>query len=170
MPSVLQPWVEDLTLMQQSVLLGAIRGPDGIAKYSAAKYLLRWYRRCILISAFDRVALTTPSDQRGGSFTGPSTSSDADTGDWWVKMEPHIEEYLRQFDSYPSHYTKHFMMACEIVGYKHPDEGIRNWWHQLYIRLVKDLHLKPETHEELDYRLGDNREQWSGLSEKATSV
>jgi hypothetical protein len=59
-------------MMQQTVLLTAIRGPDGMPKYGAAKRLLRWYRRCILISALDGEILTTPWDARGGSFTGPS--------------------------------------------------------------------------------------------------
>jgi len=30
--SVLQDWVHELTFMQQSVLIAAVRGPDGIRK------------------------------------------------------------------------------------------------------------------------------------------
>lgn len=180
MLSVLQPWVQNLTLMQQSVLLGAIRGPDGIQKYSAAKYLLRWFRRCVLISAFDNCVLTDPCDPRGGSFTGPSTSA-ANTAEttecfgtpvlsWILEMENHVGNYFREFDVYPSHFTKHFMMAVEILGYKHPDAAIRFWWNDLYMRLVKDLHLNPETEEQLDYRLGDKREQWASGAEPATQL
>lgn len=167
MPSVLQPWVQDLNLMQQSVLLGAIRGPDGINKYSAAKSLLRWFRRCVLISAFDGVVLMTPADPRGGSFTGPSVGSTEIP--WQDQMKTHVDQYFVEFDQYPGHFTKHFMMACEILGYKHPHPVVRTWWNDLYLRLVKDLHLNPETEAQLDYRLGDNREQWLSLSEKATS-
>src|SRR5262245_28467293 len=48
--AVLQDWVQERPFMQQTVLLTAIRGPDGIAKYSSVKLLLRWYRRCVLLS------------------------------------------------------------------------------------------------------------------------
>jgi len=33
------------------------------------------------------------------------------------------------------------MHAAEILGYKHPNEPIRSWWHRTYLRLVHDLHL-----------------------------
>ena len=69
---VLQPWVLNLTYMQQSVLITSVRGPDGIRKDHVAKLLLRWLRRCFLVSAFDGRALTDPVEQGGGSFTGPS--------------------------------------------------------------------------------------------------
>ena len=72
MGTVLQPWVATLTLMQQTVLLTAIRGPDGLPKYGPTKQLLRWYRRCILLSAMDQRVLTDPLQSGGGSFTGPS--------------------------------------------------------------------------------------------------
>jgi len=41
MTTVLQPWVEKLPMMQQTVLMTAIRGPDGLPKYGNVKYLLR---------------------------------------------------------------------------------------------------------------------------------
>lgn len=173
MSSVLQSWVQNLTLMQQSVLLGSIRGPDGIQKYSAAKYLLRWYRRCVLISAFDNCVLNTPHDPRGGSFTGPSfyvaDIADQQSVDWRPSMNGVIDNYFKEFDTYPGHFTKHFMMAAEILGYKHPDDKIRIWWHDFYLRLVKDMHLNPETEEELDLRLGDNRDRWIKGAERATA-
>lgn len=48
---VTQEWVHRLPFMQQTVLLTAVRGPDGIRKYHPCKDLLRWFRRCTLISA-----------------------------------------------------------------------------------------------------------------------
>lgn len=51
MPFVMQTWTASLPMMQQTVLLENTRGPDTIAKYHPSKFLLRWYRRCILISA-----------------------------------------------------------------------------------------------------------------------
>jgi hypothetical protein len=69
--NVTQDWVGSLTLMQQTVLITATRGADTVAKHYASKYLLRWFRRCILVSAFDKCVLTDPHDPRGGSFAGP---------------------------------------------------------------------------------------------------
>ena len=174
MTSVIQNWVSELPLMQQSVLLSAIRGPDGIAKYSAAKYLLRWFRRCVLLSSFDKVVIDNPFDKRGGSFTGPSVnilpidSSDVQNVDWETAMGSVIDNYFIEFDSYPSHFTKHFMLAGEILGYKHPDTRIRKWWNTLYLRLVSDQHLCPESEEQMNLRLGDCRDSWLASSERST--
>lgn len=169
MTNVLQPWVKTLTLMQQTVLLTAIRGPDGVEKYHSTKYLLRWFRRCVLFSAMDNVVLTTPYEPGGGSFTGPSIDVCADEQDKWPeRMDEVVSDYLRSLDALPHHFQMHFMHAAEIAGYKHPDLIIRNWWCQTYFRLVHDLHLWPETEEQLDSRLGDNREQWLARNDTAT--
>jgi hypothetical protein len=70
--SVVQSWVQALPLMQQTVLLTAIRGPDGSPKYGPTKMLVRWLRRCVLLGSFERAAFTSPHQLGGGSFTGPS--------------------------------------------------------------------------------------------------
>jgi len=62
-------------------------------------------------------------------------------------------DFLRGFDHYPLHWLLHFLHACEIVGYKHPDDEIRDAFSHLYGRLVKKFHLTPETEAELDARL-----------------
>lgn len=166
---VTQPWVHSISMMQQSVLLAAIRGPDGLAKYGGgAKMLLRWYRRCILLSAMDGKVLANPIDENGGSFTGPSLDGPDDLDHWSERMQQHVHDYLRQVDALPHHYQMHFMHAVEIVGYKHPDTVIRHFWHQLYLRLVNDFHLWPETEEQLDERLGDTRSGWLKRADPAT--
>jgi hypothetical protein len=166
---VTQPWVHGISMMQQSVLLAAIRGPDGLAKYGGgAKMLLRWYRRCILLSAMDGKVLANPIDVNGGSFTGPSLDGDDDLDHWSDRMQQHVNDYLRQVDALPHHYQMHFMHAVEIVGYKHPDQVIRHFWHQLYLRLVHDFHLWPETEQQLDERLGDSRSGWLKRADPAT--
>lgn len=167
--SVLQGWVEELSMMQQSVLLAAIRGPDGTPKYGGgAKMLLRWYRRCILLSAMDGRVLEDPIEPNGGSFTGPSLEGEDDLDPWQERMQAHVNDYMRQLDQLPHHYQMHFMHAVEIVGYKHPDTYIRDFWRKLYYRLVNDLHLHAETEGELDARLGDNREGWLERADPAT--
>lgn len=165
--SVLQTWVEQLPMMQQTVLLTAVRGPDGLPKYHPTKFVVRWYRRCILLSALDGKVLTDPTDPNGGSFTGPSAFK-AEI-DWTLQMDQRLGEYLRSLDEVPHHFQMHLLHAVEIVGYKHPDEYIRDWWHRVYLRLVHDMHLWPETEEQLDERLGDSRDGWLARGDVATN-
>lgn len=168
--SVLQDWVQRLTMMQQTVLLAAIRGPDGTPKYGGgAKMLLRWYRRCILLSAMDGRVLTDPIEPNGGSFTGPSLDGEDDEDPWCDRMQMHVNDYMRQLDQLPHHYQMHFLHAVEIVGYKHPDTMIRLFWNSLYLRLVNDFHLHPEREAELDSRLGDSRSGWLQRADPATT-
>lgn len=172
MPIVTQEWTHGLTCMQQTVLLTAIRGPDGVAKYHPCKYLIRWYRRCVLLGALDHNVFQNPYDPRGGSFTGPSYEWSEALGDhdWSEKMNSVVERYLQSLDELPHHFQLHLMHAAEIVGYKHPDPHIRSWWHWVYQELVKDMHLSPETEAELDYRLGDSEDQWRATSSVATQA
>lgn len=178
---VTQAWTHTLTFMQQTVLLTAVRGPDGIAKYSPPKMLLRWYRRCILVSSLDGEVLDNPFDTRGGSFMGPSFAwpryvdsaeslthryePDHEVG---AVLDGLVSEYLQALDGLPHHFQLHFMHAAEMLGFKHPDLGKRSWWNRTYLRLVHDMHLFPESEEQLDYRLGDDRSQWLARNDMAT--
>jgi hypothetical protein len=158
-----------LPMMQQTVLLTGIRGPDGIAKYGSVKMLLRWYRRCVLLSAMDGRVLHDPYESNGGSFTGPSfPAGELHNTGWESNMEEHVDEYVRCQDALPHHFQMHFMHSAEILGYKHPVERVRRWWNSVYLRLVHGLHLHPETEAELDERLGDSRAGWLSRADRAT--
>lgn len=152
--SVLQPWVCRLTFMQQSVLLTAVRGPDGIRKNHPIKVLMRWFRRCTLISAFEGRAIDDPYEGGGGSFTGP-LHREADGC-----IDQYVGVYLQHVDELPHHFQLHLMHAAEIIGYKHPNAEISEFWRQFYYALVKDAHLRPESEKEMDRRLGDKKETW----------
>lgn len=181
---VTQEWTHSLPLMQQTVLLTATRGPDGLPKYGAVKMLLRWYRRCILLSALDKKVLTTPYEDNGGSFTGPSFSPrdvlcaehalyhDDDSCDrpWESELNNIVDEYLRTLDAIPHHFQLHFMHGAEILGYTHPEARIRTWWAKLYVRLARDMHLWPETMEQLNHRLGDDERGWRFHVDPATAA
>lgn len=175
---VTQDWVHGLSLMQQSVLLTAIRGPDGMPKYHASKYLLRWYRRCVLLSSFLGEVVSNPYESDGGSFLGPSIDMDQESFtkdgedgplDWRPKMDDLVTVYIKDLDSVPHHFHMHLMHAAEIVGYKHPKPVVRRWWLRVYERFVRDMHLWPESEQELDRRLGDSRDQWLARSDPATT-
>lgn len=161
MPSVLQDWVQDLTYMQQSVLLTAIRGPDGLHKNHISKVLLRWFRRCVLISAFEGRVLTNPYEGGGGSFTGPCVFPAKENPD----IDLALDELLKSVDEMPHHAHLHYLHAFEIVGYKHPTPSIREWWRKAYFRMANDMHLNPESPVQMDKRLGDNRANWLAAEE-----
>jgi hypothetical protein len=188
---VTQDWTHEISMMQQSVLLTAVRGPDGLPKYHPVKYLLRWFRRCVLLSAMDGRVLADPVEPNGGSFTGPSVVWDrqgfiaagelrdgaghtAASAAWrsttFEALDDWVSDYLRSLDEVPHHFQLHFMHAAEIVGYKHPDPDIRAWWHSVYCRLVHDMHLWPESSDEMDRRLGDDREGWLARADAATQA
>jgi len=152
--TVLQEWVTNLTLMQQSVLITAVRGPDALPKFHISKYLLRWYRRCVLLSAFDAGVLSDPHDPRGGSFLGPIESK---------SLDDLASAYLRGIDELPLHFHFHLVHAAEILGYKHPADEIKAWWNRFYLAAVRDMHLKPEPEEDLDRRLADRLDQWQEM-------
>lgn len=166
--TVMQPWTLGLPFMQQTVLLTAIRGPDNTPKYGPVKMLMRWYRRCVLLSAMDGRALTDPRDNNGGSFTGPSLRPDL-PGDWEKPMHELVDEYLRHVDALPHHFHLHFMHAAEIIVYQHPDYRIRHWWLSIYVRFARDMHLQPELFGDMNERLGDSREKWLKHADPATT-
>lgn len=121
-----------------------------------------------------KTPIDTPYDPRGGSFTGPSYTptlegnGDFAKHDWRDRMAKIFGDYLKSLDELPHHFQLHFMHAAEIVGYKHPDETIRDWWKMVYFELARDMHLYPEPEEQLDIRLGDNETQWRASNHVAT--
>ncbi len=143
MSSVVRNWVNELPWKQQGVLLCAMRGVDGFPKEHVSKPLTRLYRRTILLCADIDLAST------GSAFMG--------TGE----LDPEVVDRFMDFqlDSYPMHWLLHFTHAIEIIGYNHPDIKVRTFWIDLYYRIVKSLHLHPETWEQLNSRLVDKKRE-----------
>ncbi len=160
--SVLQDWVMELPFMQQSSILSAIRGADGVDKNHNSKTLVKFLRRSVLISAFDGHALNDPVHEGGGSFTGPSvTLAECAVANCWESpMMAVLTAFLKSQDNLPLHYWLHIIHAVEVIGYKHPDSRVRQFWHMSYHRMCHDMHMHVETLAELDTRLNDNGEQW----------
>lgn len=75
-------------------------------------------------------------------------------------MDEVVKQYLNSIDNLPHHFHLHFLHAVEILGYKHSNQRIRDWWHRTYQRFAHDMHLGIETEAQLDYRLNDNEQQW----------
>jgi hypothetical protein len=134
MPSVLKPWVEQLGLRHQGVLMACVRGCDSVPKEDPTKALARCFRATILQS-FD-----------------PNPTSFIENVDDTVLRERMVA-VLKNHDHYPIHYLLHLMHGAEIIGYKWPGSAAICWqW--FYEKLAACFHLHPETEEELDTRLG----------------
>lgn len=158
MPSVLNEWVQNLTFMQQSVLMSAVRNADGISKFHPQKELMKWYRRCVLLSAFDGRELRSPYEPGGGSFTGPVEN-----------VDKALDAFVTARDEMTLHYFAHAMHAFEILGYKHPDFAIRTFWLNAYVRMAHALHLWPESEIEMDKRLGDEMNGWMARNDPSAT-
>jgi hypothetical protein len=165
---VLQDWTNDLSFMMQSVLICAVRGPDGIRKDHPVKVLCRYLRRSFLICAFDGRVRWSPYEAGGGSFTGPLKLDGTAPNEG--HLDKFVEIYLRHVDELPHHFQLHMMHAAEILGYKHPDSDVRGFWSVFYRAIVNDAHLKVEPEEVLDRRLGDVEAHWREAENGVTAL
>lgn len=152
---VFPSWIMTLPMQQQSVLVLACRGPDGIAKHHSSKEILRAYRACVLKHAYNG---------HGHVWGAPATDSFANLqyialDDYWPTM---MDTYFDAGDELPHHFRSHFMHGAEILGYKHPLEIVRRRWTGFYLRACDDLHVNPETEAQMDGRLSDGfRRGWT---------
>ncbi len=134
MPSIVKEWVSRLSYKQQAVLILALRGCDGVPKSDPAKPLIRYYRNVILNNA------AKPGTKGYSVFM--------------MAKPPSLKDvFYQRPDHYPVHWLMHFLYGAEIVGYKHPDERVREYWKAIYFKGVTAIHLNPETEEQLDKRL-----------------
>lgn len=152
-PTVFQDWMLRLPMQQQSVLVIACRGPDGVGKRHPTKRICEYYRAAVLKAAHFgrpmRVGEMAPTFMNMGGF---------DDNEVWGCS---IDAFFDHCDQLPHHFYMHLMHGAEIVGYCHSDALFRNRWLEFYRRCCHDLHLGPETKEEMDTRLGDwGRRSW----------
>lgn len=134
--SVVQEWVSDCTLKQQTVLLAAFRGCDGIPKGDVTKTFAKAMRASILKNA----------DPTTGFYGGVDLEKD--------KVSITIFFDHGHLDQYPVHWLLHLMHAAEIISYKGASP-IKEYWSHFYLSAVKAFHLNPETEQQLDARLSD---------------
>jgi hypothetical protein len=151
---VFQDWLFNLPMQQQSVLVLACRGPDGIAKFHPTKLITARYRASVLKAAYlGRAMRIDESDDT--TFMSLGSFSYVDK---WVTL---CREFFEHVDSLPHHYYMHLMHGAQIIGYKHPNNIFRERWHDFYLECCRDLHLSPEHEYQMDARLNDwNKEHW----------
>jgi hypothetical protein len=160
--SVQPEWCLALPIQQQSVLLLAARGPDGIAKAHPCKDIQRAYRGTVLIAAKYGRPLSWGEQADTFMSLGP-ISIDIRWGEILTRFFDHA-------DDLPHHFLMHLIHGAQIVGYKHPDKRFRDRWLHFYHTAVSEFHLNCETEEQMDRRLGDwQRKHWKPvLPENAT--
>lgn len=135
MQSVLQDWVMQMPLRFQGVLIASVRGCDGADKNDRSKPVLRALRRTFL----------NPADEAECYLDGAFMSVEF--------TDDQRAAFLSDVDCYPVHFILHIMHACEVVGYKHPNDVIGRRFLLLYRALVKKFHLVAEGEDDLDNRL-----------------
>jgi hypothetical protein len=131
----------ELPFRMQSVLVSALRGCDTMRKEDPSKHITRALRAVLMHDA-------DPTNSFMRSGDAPSN---------------HVNDFLADLDVYPVHFVLHLAHAAEIVGYKHPNNLVREFWLKFYRGVIRAMHVNPETEEQLDVRLGFTPSEKDGV-------
>ena len=134
-----------LPLREQGTLLTAVRGCDFEAKTWVSTGVA--YSPGRRLTAFIRWCFMNPADPR---------EIDSQEGAFMMSSPPHPFK-PSEFGHLPEHWYAHAMHALEIVGYRHPDELVAQMAIDLYRKMVHNLHLNPETFDQMAMRLSEDR-------------
>lgn len=143
--SVLQDWVMWLPLRHQGVLLTAVRGCDDEPKFWTSRGVS--YSSGRRLTAFIRWCFMNPADIREVDYAEGS----------FFRSFPPENFKPSEYGHLPQHWYSHVMHALEVIGYKHPNLETKHMAHKMYIELVLNQHLRPESEEEMDTRLTEDR-------------
>lgn len=139
--SMVQDWVTELGLRHQGTLFTGVRGCDTAPKHDVTKPLMRAIRFAIFV-AFDPRELTEP---KGFMYYTPESFAET------------VRDFSKSMDHYPSHFVWHAIHAIEVIGYKHPNIILRDSFSHAYRLLVGKFYVNPETEEQMDERLTEDR-------------
>jgi hypothetical protein len=154
--SVFQDWYSGLSMQQQSVLVLACRGPDGVGKYHPTKPIVAHYRATVLKAAYYGRPMQVGEEAGDNTFMSLQYLGSDKV---WRQL---VQSFFDNVDSLPHHYYMHLMHGAQIAGYKHSDKLFRQRWGSFYLDCCADLHLDPETELKMDRRLGDwDQKHWS---------
>ncbi|WP_441256446.1 hypothetical protein AB7Z32_23905 [Bradyrhizobium sp. 482_C4_N1_1] len=157
-PSVFQEWIFETTMQQQSVLVLACRGPDGIRKFHPTKKIVARYRASVMKAAYLGRAMKSGE----GDATTFMTLEGFDEDVAWRGL---CNMFFNGIDTLPHHFTLHLAHGAEIIGYKHPDPHFLRRWHEFYRRCCDDFYMTHETEHQMDRRLSDwDRAHWGEAS------
>lgn len=136
---VLQDWVSSMTFQMQALLLTGIRGPDPNNKHNSGKAIVRYLRGVVIKPA--------------GNWSGEN-NNDWCWGDYSV-FDKYTDEFWFDHDHFPHHFIMHLVHCSQVIGYKHPHRGFRDFWKKFYMYACEQFHFNPETEEQMDKRLND---------------
>jgi hypothetical protein len=141
----LQDWVMELPLREQGTLLTCVRGCDDEPKLWTARGVS--YSSGRRLTAFIRWCFMVPADER---------EVDSQEGAFMMSTPPEIFK-PSEFGHLPQHWYSHAMHALEVIGYRHPDEDVSRTAVGLYVKMVNNMHLQPETKDQMINRLSEDR-------------
>lgn len=139
MTSVLQDWVMDLPLREQGTILAGLRGCDLTPKRPLIlpeRQLIAYLRWCTMI----------PADPREVGVEGA-----------YMQDYPPRSFNPSDLGHYPQHFYAHLMHAFEVVAYRAPAHTIQANAEMIYLRMVENLHLVPESRIAMIRRLSEDR-------------
>jgi hypothetical protein len=140
MRSVLQDWVMELPLREQGTLLTGIRGCDSAPKRleidTPERRLVAFLRYCVM---------------------NPAVPDEVNIPHAFFQSTPPKYWRASEFGHYPQHWYSHLMHCFEVVAYRSPDCRLGRLAMEIYQRLVKNLHLNPESSEQMIERLSVDR-------------
>lgn len=144
MTSVLKDWVMELPLREQGTLLTAVRGCDDEPKLWTSRGVAESPGR--RLTAFIRYCFMNPADIREVDIPGA-----------FFQSKPPDQFKPSEFGHLPQHWYSHVMHALEIIAYRHPSTYERCQATSLYRMMVFNLHLNPETEQQMFERLSEDR-------------
>lgn len=143
--SVLQSWVMRLPLREQGTLLTAVRGCDLAPKnWTEQGEPIETTER--QLTAYIRWAFMNPADPREVDIQGA-----------FFRSTPPAILKVSALGHYPLHWYTHAMHALEVIAYRHPSHNVSREAVRLYQTMVHNLHLRPESREEMIERLSEDR-------------
>jgi hypothetical protein len=146
---VFQDWMFNLPMQQQSVLVLACRGPDGIPKFHPVKEIVARYRASVLKAAYLGRAMWVDEGDDTTFMTLRQFSDDAH----WGKCI--LQPFFDNIDAIQFHYVTHLLHGAEIIGYKHPIPLFKRRWLHFYDLGCNHMHVNPETEGQMNARLSD---------------
>lgn len=145
MKSVLQDWVMELPLRHQGTLLTAVRGCDNEPKTWTSRGVA--YSPGRRLTAFIRFCFMNPADIREVDYEEGS----------FFQSTPPMPFKPSEFGHLPQHWYSHVMHSLEIIGQYHPDGITAEKAYMMYIEMVHNLHLNPESSDAMEARLTEDR-------------
>lgn len=120
---VLQPWVSEVGLKMQSILLSGLRAPD--TKTSGVKKVVRWMRGLCQVDA----------DPKKQSYMQTIVVND-----------DLVNTAIDELEYLTCHYAHHFADSLRVVSVFHPDPAVREQAYKIHFLVAEEIfHFVPES-------------------------